>query len=161
MTTTTVNTNITNANGSNRYLPPDRLTRRVFNPLIGALTKLGLGVRGARLLAVPGRVSGEIQTTPVNVLSLDGERYLVAPRGVTDWVRNVRAAGGAELRVGRRREQVALVELSDAAKPPVLRAYIRVWRSEVGKFFDGITDDATDEQLLEIAGGYPAFRLSR
>lgn len=156
MSLTTVTTN-----AADRYLPPDRLTRRVFNPIIGALTKLGLGVRGARLLAVPGRHSGELRTTPVNVLSLDGERYLVAPRGVTDWVRNARAAGSGELRVGRHRERVVLVELPDSAKPPVLRAYLRTWRSEVGKFFDGVTDDASDEQLLAIADGYPVFRLSR
>lgn len=144
---------------SSRYLEPGRMTRYVANPLIAGLTRLGISVRGSRVLAVRGRTSGEWRTTPVNVLSLDGERYLVAPRGVTQWVRNVRVAGGCDLRVGRRTESVRTVELADADKPAVLRAYLAQWKSEVGVFFDGIDADATDDQLLEIAPGYPVFRL--
>ncbi len=141
-----------------RYLEPDGITRRVFNPLIAGLTKLGISVRGSRVLAVRGRTSGEWRTTPVNPLTLDGGRYLVAPRGVTQWVRNVRVAGTCELRIGRRRETVRAHELDDAAKPPILRAYLKAWKMETGKFFDGV-DGASDEQLAEIAGGYPVFRI--
>lgn len=147
------------ANTTPRYLEPDTFTRKVFNPLIAGLTRLGISVWGSRVLAVKGRTSGEVRTTPVNVLTFEGERYLVAPRGVTQWVRNVRAAGECDLRVGRRVETVRLEELDDQAKPAILRSYLRRWKWEVGQFFDGIDADATDEQLLAIAAGYPVFRL--
>jgi hypothetical protein len=96
----------------------------------------------------------------VNVLTLDGVRYLVAPRGVTQWVRNVRAAGECDLRVGRRVETVRVDELADQEKPAILRAYLRRWKWEVGQFFDGVGPDATDDELLAIASGYPVFRLA-
>src|SRR4029079_19161371 len=86
-----------------RYLVPDGFTRKVFNPLVARLTKWGLSVKGSRVLEVRGRTSGEARTTVVNLLTVDGVRYLVAPRGETQWVRNLRAAGAAgALRVGRR-----------------------------------------------------------
>lgn len=142
-----------------RYLAPDRFTRRVANPLFAGLTRLGISVRGSRVLEVAGRSSGELRRTPVNLLVHDGERYLVAPRGATQWVRNVRVAGGCALRVGRRVETVRVEEVADAAKPAILRAYLARWAWEVGAFFDGVGADATDEQLLAIASGYPVFRL--
>lgn len=143
-----------------RYLAPDGFTRRFFNPLIAGVTKLGISVRGSRVLAVRGRTTGEWRTTPVNVLTLDGARYLVAPRGQTQWVRNVRAAGSCVLRLGRRRETVAVAELEDSDKPAVLREYLRLWKWEVGKFFDGVGADASDDELMAVAGGYPVFRLT-
>jgi hypothetical protein len=96
----------------------------------------------------------------VNPLSLDGKRYLVSPRGQTQWVRNMRAAGGGELRVGRRMERFTAVELSDDVKPPLLREYLRRWKFEVGMFFEGVGPDAPDEKLLEIAPGYPVFQIT-
>ena len=87
-----------------RYLAPSWFTHQIFNRLFGRLTKLGLSVRGSRILRVRGRQSGEIRTNVVNVLTHDNERYLVAPRGTTHWVRNLRVAGKAELKVGRRVE---------------------------------------------------------
>lgn len=143
-----------------RYLAPDAFTRRIFNPLVAGLTKLGVSVRGSRVLAVRGRTSGQWRTTPVNVLRLDGERYLVAPRGVTQWVRNVRVTGTCVLRLGRRRETVSVLELADADKPAVLREYLRLWKWEVGKFFDGVDADASDDMLLHVAADYPVFRLT-
>lgn len=148
-----------NTSSPHRYLEPDTFTRKVFNPLISGLARLGISMWGSRVLAVRGRTSGEIRTTPVNVLTFEGERYLVAPRGVTQWVRNVRIAGECELRVGRRVETVRLEELDDAAKPAILRSYLRRWKWEVGQFFDGVDATATDEELLAIADGYPVFRL--
>lgn len=142
-----------------RYLEPDWFTRRVFNPLMGRMTKLGLSMWGSRVLSVPGRTSGIARTTPVNVLTLGDVRYLVAPRGEAQWVKNVRVAGGCTLSVGRRREQVRLVEVADAEKPEILRSYLLRWKWEVGQFFEGVGPDATDEQLLAIAPGYPVFRL--
>lgn len=142
-----------------RYLAPGTFTARVFNPAVAFLTRLGISVWGSRVLAVRGRTTGEIRTVPVNVLTLDGVRYLVAPRGVTQWVRNVRVAGTCELRVGRRRETVSVDELADIDKPDVLRAYLRRWKWEVGQFFDGLGPDASDAELLAVAAGYPVFRL--
>ncbi len=133
----------------------------LFNKAVAGLARMGIGVWGARVLAVRGRVSGEWRTTPVNPLTVGGERYLVAPRGHTQWVRNLRAAGGGELRIGRRAERFTATEVTDAEKPPVLRAYLKRWKFEVGMFFEGVGPDAPEEKLLEIAPGYPVFRVSR
>jgi hypothetical protein len=95
----------------------------------------------------------------VNLLVRDGRRYLVAPRGNTQWVRNLRAAGGGELRLGRQREPFRAVELEDAEKPPLLRAYLQKWRFEVAAFFEGVGPDASDDDLRRVAAGYPVFRI--
>lgn len=141
-----------------RYLAPSRGDRAV-NRMAGWLTRRGLSLWGSRELTVVGRRSGQPRTTVVNVLELDGERYLVAPRGTTDWVRNIRAAGVASLRVGRRVEHVAATELADEAKAVVLRPYLERWAFEVGRFFDGVGADASDEELAAIAPKHPVFRL--
>jgi deazaflavin-dependent oxidoreductase (nitroreductase family) len=141
-----------------RYLEPSAGTRR-FNDVVAWLTRRGLSVWGSRVLAVRGRQSHEWRTTPVNLLIIDGQEYLVAPRGVAQWVRNLRVAGGGELRVGRRVHAFRATELADADKPAVLRAYLRRWKFEVGVFFDGVGPDATDAELLAIAPGYPVFRV--
>lgn len=142
------------------YQAPGRLTRRVMNPLVAGLTRLGVPLAGSAVLGVRGRTSGEIRTTPVNPLTLDGRRYLVAARGETQWVRNLRVAGEAELRVGRRAETVRAVELADAEKVPVLRAYLRAWAWEVGAFFDGVGADASDDELAAIADRHPVFAIA-
>src|SRR5947208_16253146 len=98
------------------YQKPDAMTARVINPLIIALTKLCLRLRGTQVLAVRRRQTGQVQEVPVNPVEVEGTRYLVAPRGETQWARNLRAAGVAELRVGRRREQIRVTELADEAK---------------------------------------------
>ncbi|PZS33802.1 MAG: hypothetical protein DLM59_05840 [Pseudonocardiales bacterium] len=143
-----------------RYLEPDWFTRNVFNRAVRRLTRLGASVWGSRELRVRGRTSGEMRTTPVNLLTVDHERYLVAPRGTTQWVRNLRAAGGGELRVGRRVEAFHAAELDDDAKAPILREYLRRWKFEVGMFFAGLDADATDAQLAEIASGFPVFQIA-
>lgn len=130
-----------------------------MNPLVNGLARLGVSIVGSRELRVRGRVSGELRATPVNVLTHDSARYLVSPRGQTQWVRNVRAGGQAELRLGRRVETVELVEVADADKVEILRAYLRRWAFEVGVFFDGVGPDAPDADLRAIAGGYPVFHV--
>jgi deazaflavin-dependent oxidoreductase (nitroreductase family) len=142
-----------------RYVAPDLFTRHVFNRLVRRLTRLGLSVWGSRELRVVGRRSGAIRTTVVNLLDVDGRRYLVAPRGETEWVRNLRAAGTGELRVGRRIERFTPVELGDDDKVAVLRPYLRRWKWEVGQFFQGVGPDAPDDDLLRIAPGYPVFEI--
>lgn len=142
-----------------RYLAPGWFTRRVFNPLVARTTALGLSVKGSRVLEVRGRNSGEVRATVVNLLTVDGQRYLVAPRGTTQWVRNLRAAGTGTLRLGRRREAFTAVELPDDAKYGVLRAYLDEWAWEVGKFFEGLTASSSDDELAAAAPGFPVFRI--
>jgi deazaflavin-dependent oxidoreductase (nitroreductase family) len=117
-------------------------------------------VQGSRILAVRGRTSGVVRTTPVNLLTVDGHRYLVAPRGETQWVRNLRAAGTGSLRVGRRVEVFTATELADADKPAVLRRYLAVWAWEVGRFFDGLRADSPDADVAAAAPGFPVFRIA-
>jgi deazaflavin-dependent oxidoreductase (nitroreductase family) len=151
----------TTATGSvPRYIAPDVLTRRVLNPLVAAATRLGLPLAGSRVLAVRGRSSGEWRTTPVNPLTIDGVRYLVSPRGTTQWVRNLRAVGTGELRSGRRSEAFTAVEVSEAEKPPLLREYLRRWAWEVGLFFDGVNADASDAELLAAGPKHPVFKIT-
>ena len=144
---------------SDSYRAPGRFTRNVFNPLVAVLTQQGISVLGSRILAVKGRTSGQWRTTPVNLLTYDGRRYLVAPRGETQWVRNLRAAGTGELRVGRRAESFRGRELADDEKVPVLRAYLRRWKAEIGIFFEGIGPDSSDDQIRAIAPKHPAFEV--
>jgi deazaflavin-dependent oxidoreductase (nitroreductase family) len=148
------------ADSAPRNIQPKGAMTRIFNNSVRSLTRHGISIWGSRVLYVRGRKSGEWRTTPVNPLTHDGNRYLVAPRGHTQWVRNMRVAGGGELRVGRRVEKFTATELADEQKPDVLRAYLRRWKLEIGVFFDGVGPDASDEQLLAIAPGYPVFRIA-
>jgi hypothetical protein len=142
----------------NRYLEPDWFTRNIFNRAVRRLTLMGVSVLGSRELRVKGRTSGQWRSTPVNLLTIEGVRYLVAPRGVTQWVRNLRASDyTGELRVGRRVQIFVAHELLDDVKAPILRAYLRRWKFEVGMFFEGVGPDASDEELTAIAPGYPVF----
>ena len=145
--------------GQDRYIEPGWFTRNVLNRSIAWMTRRGLSVWGSRELRVRGRSTGEWRTPPVNLLTFEGRRYLVAPRGHTQWVRNLRVAGGGELRVGRRVEEFTATELDDEAKPEVLREYLRRWKAEVGVFFDGVDASASDDELRAVAGGHPVFVL--
>jgi deazaflavin-dependent oxidoreductase (nitroreductase family) len=117
-----------------RYLEPDWFTRRVLNPVVKRLTGLGVDVWGSRVLEVRGRKTGEWRSVPVNLLTLDGIQYLVAPRGQTQWVRNLRAAGQGRLRLGRTVTAFTATELTDDQKPVVLGPYLERWKWEVGQF---------------------------
>lgn len=141
-----------------RYLEPSR-GARLFNAAVGGLARLGISLYGSRILAVRGRQSGEWRMVPVNPLTHEGARYLVAPRGETQWVRNLRVAGGGELRLGRRRDAFRATEVADRDKPPLLRAYLRIWAFEVAAFFDGVGAEAPEEALRRIAPGHPIFRI--
>ena len=143
-----------------RYVTPKHSTD-LFSMAVGRLTKLGISVYGSRVLYVKGRKTGEWRTNPVNPLNFDGDRYIVAPRGNTQWVRNLRAADGeGELHVGRRTERFTATEIGDEAKPAILRAYLKRWKWEVGVFFDGVDAKAPEEDLRRIAPGYPVFRIT-
>lgn len=142
-----------------RYQRPGWFTKQVFNRAVAGLTRLGVSVAGSRVLEVRGRKSGEWRRTPVNPLPFEGSRYLVAPRGHTQWVKNLRASPEGRLLVGRRAEPFRAVEIPDMEKVPLLRAYLKRWKWEVGAFFGGVGPDSTNEELARIAPDHPVFRV--
>lgn len=141
------------------YKPPDWFNKNVLNPVVAALTRAGLSAAGSRILRVRGRISGEWRSAPLNLLTYEGQRYLVAPRGQTQWARNLRVAGAGELLLGKKAEPFRAVELSDGDKVPILRAYIKKWKFEVGTFFRGVDANSTDDQIRRIAPDHPVFRI--
>ncbi len=145
---------------SEHYQRPGWFTTNVFNRLVATLTRAGVSVYGSRVLEVKGRKSGEWRQTPVNLLHHDGADYLVAPRGQTQWVKNLRVSGEGRLRVGRRTQSFTAVELTEDERPPLLRAYLQKWKFEVGAFFDGVGPDAPDDELRRIAPDHPVFRVT-
>lgn len=143
------------------YRRPGWFTQRVFNGVVAGATRLGMSVWGSRVLEVRGRRSGEPRRVPVNLLRVSGERFLVAPRGETDWVRNVRAAGGSlALILGRKREELVATEVTGDDKIWIIREYLKRWKAEVGVFFDGVGPGSTDEEIAAIATRHPVFRLA-
>jgi deazaflavin-dependent oxidoreductase (nitroreductase family) len=134
--------------------------------LVNPLTRLAVGRlglddhNGTQVLEVTGRVSGQWHATPVRVVELAGLRYLVAPQGETDWVKNLRAQGVGRLRLGRRVKEFRAVELTDAEKLPVLRAYFKRWWSLVAQMTPVTSPDAPDEEITRAAPLHPAFLLT-
>jgi deazaflavin-dependent oxidoreductase (nitroreductase family) len=145
---------------TNRYVRPGWFTKHVFNRLVQVLTSMGISVWGSRTLWIRGRSTGEWRSNPVNLLSFNGDYYLVAPRGETQWVRNLRVAENGELRVGRKVQTFAATELDNAEKTDVLRAYLKRWKLEVGIFFDGVSATSPITELDRIAPNHPVFRLA-
>lgn len=142
------------------YRAPGWFTRNVFNRTVAGLTGLGISVWGSRVLEIPGRKSGEPRRNPVNVLTYEGDQYLVSPRGNGQWVRNLRANDGQlDLLLGRKRTHHTATELADGDKIEVLRAYLKRWKMEVGVFFDGVDGNSSDEDLLAQAPKHPVFRV--
>jgi deazaflavin-dependent oxidoreductase (nitroreductase family) len=141
------------------YQRPDWFTKHVFNNLVAVSTRLGLSVWGSRVLRVRGRKSGEWRSSPVNLLTYEGKQYLVAPRGHTQWVRNIRISGAGELVLGSRVQPFRAVEIPDDQKVPLLRHYLKRWKFEVGMFFGGVSDTSADSELRRIAPDHPVFRV--
>jgi deazaflavin-dependent oxidoreductase (nitroreductase family) len=139
---------------------PGWFTVNILNRTVAFLTRRGLSVWGSRVLAVRGRKSGEWRTTPVNLLTVAGEQYLVAPRGHVQWTHNMRAAGGGELHLGKKAEAFTATEVTDEEKVPLLRAYLKRWKAEVGVFFNGVGPDSPDADLLRIAPDHPVFHVT-
>ena len=145
---------------ASHYKEPGWFTKHVFNGLVALATRMGVSVLGSRVLEVKGRKTGEPRRTPVNLLTHGGVTYLVAPRGETQWVRNVRAADGRlDLLLGRKRTHYLATELPDGDKIPILRAYLERWKAEVGVFFDGASAKSSDTELARIAPRHPVFRV--
>jgi len=141
------------------YRKPDWFTKNVFNAAVALMTRAGISVWGSRILRVRGRKTGEWHSHPVNLLTYEGRQYLVAPRGLTQWVRNIRAAGGGELVLGRRVQPFKAVEIPDEEKIPILRAYLKRWKIEVGVFFQGVDAGSPEEELRRIAPDHPVLRI--
>ncbi|GAB7034832.1 nitroreductase family deazaflavin-dependent oxidoreductase [Streptomyces sp. NPDC021749] len=141
------------------YLKPSRLAARL-NGIIGWLARRGISLAGSADLAVRGRKSGEWRRVPVNPMTYGNGRYLVSARGNSEWVRNLRAAGGGELRVGRRVRPFTAVELPPAETPELLRAYLERWGWEVKPFFGEVTAASTDAELSAAAPRHPVFRIT-
>jgi deazaflavin-dependent oxidoreductase (nitroreductase family) len=148
------------ASTSTHFKHPGWFTKNVVNQLVAGLTRLGFSVWGSRVLEVRGRTSGQWRRTPVNLLTLEGERYLVSPRGESQWVRNLRVSGEGRMLLGRRSESFRAVEVKGEEQLPVLRAYLKRWKAEVGVFFEGVGPDSSEEELRGAAPRHPVFRLS-
>ena len=143
------------------YRKPGWFTRNVANRAVAGLTRLGVSVWGSRVLEVKGRKSGEPRQVPVNLLHYEDKDYLVSARGTGEWVRNLRAANGElTLLVGSRREPRHATEVADADKVPILRAYLKRWKAEVGAFFEGVSAQSSDEEIAAIAAKHPIFGLT-
>jgi deazaflavin-dependent oxidoreductase (nitroreductase family) len=141
------------------YLEAGRGAAR-FNAVVGWLARHGVSLMGSAELSVRGRKSGAMQRIPVNPYRHDGEQYLVSARGHSQWVRNMRVAGGGELRVGRKVRRFTAVELPDDQKLAVLRGYLDKWGWEVNQYFQGVTAASTDEELTAAACDHPVFRIT-
>jgi hypothetical protein len=141
------------------YRKPDWFTRHAFNPAVALMTRAGISIWGSRVLRVRGRKSGEWHSHPVNLLTYEGKQYLVAPRGLTQWVRNIRVAGGGELLLGNKVQPFKAGQIPDEEKAPILRAYLKRWAVEVGIFFQGVGADSSEEELRRIAPDHPVFRV--
>ncbi|PYN36710.1 MAG: hypothetical protein DME01_06945 [Candidatus Rokuibacteriota bacterium] len=131
---------------------------RVFNRAFGALVGLGLAPRDYYLLQVRGRKSGRVYATPVSLVTLHGVRFLVAPRGRTQWVRNAEASNEVVLKRGSSRRRFRVRSLADADKPPVLLAYLERYRSVVQRYFP-VSAGSPARAFAEIAARYPVFEL--
>jgi len=142
------------------YQRPGWFTTNVVNRGVAGLTRAGISVFGSRVLEVRGRTSGQPRRTPVNLLTVNGQRYLVSPRGQTQWVRNLRVSGRGRLILGRHAEAFTATEIDDDEKIPLLRAYLKRWKFEVGVFFGGVGPDSPEADVRRIAGDHPVFRIT-
>lgn len=133
-------------------------TERLFNRLFGFLVGLGLAPAGFYLLEVRGRKSGKLYRTPVDLLDFQGKAYLVAPRGRTQWVRNAEAAGEVILKRGSQHATYRLKPVASADRPPILKAYLDRFKSQVQRYF-AVKADSPPEAFIPVAENYPVFEL--
>ncbi|GAA1917625.1 nitroreductase family deazaflavin-dependent oxidoreductase [Streptomyces durmitorensis] len=141
------------------YLKGSPLNVRL-NSMIGWLARRGVSLMGSAELSVRGRKSGQMQRVPVNPFTYEGGQYLVSARGHSQWVRNMRVAGGGELRVGRKVRAFTVEEVADAEKLPLLRGYLEKWGWEVNQYFKGVTAKSTDAEIEAAAADHPVFRVT-
>ncbi|HUB54048.1 MAG TPA: nitroreductase/quinone reductase family protein [Mycobacterium sp.] len=142
-----------------RYDEPNR-TARAANALIGWLAELGISIAGTRALRVRGRKTGKSRGVVVNVLRVDGVDYVVSPRGNTQWVRNVRAAGVVDVGPRWRRRRLRTTEVADPAKADLLKRYLARWYWEAKNHIAGLTPDSGDDEIRAAAPSIPVFALA-
>ncbi|MYT75074.1 MULTISPECIES: nitroreductase family deazaflavin-dependent oxidoreductase [unclassified Streptomyces] len=142
------------------YLKGSPTTIRL-NKVIGWLARRGLSLAGSAELSVRGRKSGQMQRIPVNPHTYEGAQYLVSARGHSQWVKNMLAAGGGELRVGRKVRTFEAVELADdELKREVLRTYLERWGWQVNEYFKGVTAKSSDAEISAASPDHPVFRIT-
>jgi deazaflavin-dependent oxidoreductase (nitroreductase family) len=134
------------------------VVEKIFNRAFGLLVGVGLGFSYNYLLQVRGRKSGRIYSTPINLLERQGKRFLVAPRGRTQWVRNAEAAGEVTLKKGSTRQKFRLRPLVETEKPEILKAYLDTFKREVQTYFP-VAAGSPVEVFVELIPNYPAFEL--
>ena len=131
---------------------------KAFNRTYGFFVGLGIGASYSYLLEVRGRKSGKIYSTPVSLMEISGKKFLVAPRGQTQWVRNAEASGEITLRRGSKRQKYHLRPLSDNEKPEILKTYLDRYKSAVQKFFS-IPAGSPVAAFIPVVQNYPAFEI--
>lgn len=141
-----------------RYQAPGPLAR-AGNDLFRRLAETGVSIAGTTALRVRGRRTGKPHTVVVNLMTVDGRRFLVAPRGNTQWVRNARAAGQVETGPSRRRRTARIVEVPDEDKPALLKRYLDRWYWEVKGHAAGLTPRSSAAELSAAAPSIPVFEL--
>ena len=134
------------------------LLERLFNNAFGVVVGLGMGPADYYVLQVRGRKTGRVYSTPVNVIEVGGARFLVAPRGRTQWVRNAEATGEVILRKGRSRERFRVRSVASPDKPEILRAYLDRFRATVQRYFP-VRAESPPEAFVPIVDQYPVFAL--
>ena len=139
------------------YNKPTALTKFI-NSTVRQLASIGLSPRDTVAVRVRGRKSGKMRSNVVTYVEHDGARYLVAPRGTTEWVRNVRAAGGEASLKRRRAQAVRLVEVPEEQRAPIIRSYLQKMPALVQREF-GVEPDAPDADIQRIAPRHPVFRI--
>jgi deazaflavin-dependent oxidoreductase (nitroreductase family) len=147
--------------GMNSSLPVFRepsAVEKIFNRVFGFAVGIGLGFSYNYLLQVRGRKSGKLYATPINLLEIHGKRFLVAPRGRTQWVRNAEAAGEVTLKKGSSSQRFRLRPVAETEKPEILKAYLDNFKSEVQRYFP-VAAGSPVESFVELAGSYPVFEL--
>jgi len=132
---------------------------RIFSKVFGALVKLGIGFRHNFVLEVPGRKSGKLFSTPIDILEYSGKRYLVAPRGQTEWVRNAEAAGRVTLKKGRESHQFRIRSVPPVERPELLKAYLNSFKTTVQRFFP-VKAGSPVSDFVPLAERYPVFELT-
>ncbi|MCV7229322.1 nitroreductase/quinone reductase family protein [Mycolicibacterium komossense] len=143
-----------------RYDEPN-LIAKAGNAVIRRLAEAGVSIMGSRALRVRGRTSGQMRGVVINLMTIDGVDYLVSPRGNTQWARNARAAGEVEIGPRRRARRVAITEVPDDRKAPLLKKYLDRWFWEVKGHVGGLTPSSTPEEIALAAPSIPVFALAR
>ena len=139
------------------YKRPSTLTKKM-NSFLGWIAARGIGPKRLVRLEHRGRVSGGVRSTAVIWTQLDGQRFLVSPRGETQWVRNVRADGGrAVLRRGGNSETVRLEEIPVERRATIIKQYVAENKIVKGEF--GIEPDDPIDQYKGIAANHPTFQI--